>query len=248
MKRISLTLFVCLLCCSQFFYAQKVTSARVTYTVEMPLPPGYLKKVNDNFGISEDVRETLVNMHYLNKPVTAVLVFKNKESFYSISEKDKQEIMDNRGTRGVNMSFIFAGSSNPYYINLSSKEQFYKAKNLAMQEELVYFKKPTWTLVEGTTKILGYTCKKAIKVKQSSKGKKETILWYTEEIPVKFGPKDFYNLPGLVLKVEEGNNSFVATKVEINPKKIKIAKPTATLKTTLEEKMKGFRKLMDEGN
>lgn len=248
MKKINLILFICLLYTVQFFYAQKITSARVTYTVDMPFSPDYLKKVNNDFSLSDDVRKTLTNMHYLNKPVTSVLIFKNEESFYLVSEKDIQKSIDNKGTRGVNMSFVFAGSKNPYYINLSKKEQFYKAKNLAMQYELVYFEEPTWTLVKGTTKILGYTCKKAIKIKQGRKGKRETILWYTKEIPVKFGPKGFYNLPGLVLKVEEGNNSFVATKVEINPKNIRIEKPTAKLKTTLEEKMKGFRKMMDEEN
>ena len=112
--------------------------------------------------------------------------------------------------------------------------------------ELVYFEKHKWKLVDGNINILGYSCKKAIKIYENKKSKNETIVWYTEKVPFSFGPKDYSGLPGLILKVEKGHNTFLATKIEINPQELKFRKPTAKLKTTLKEKLKVFQKLMDE--
>ncbi|MEE9348636.1 MAG: GLPGLI family protein [Flavobacteriaceae bacterium] len=60
--------------------------------------------------------------------------------------------------------------------------------------------------------------------------------WYTPEIPVAHGPKDYQGLPGLILEVNEGNLQMYCTELVINPKdKAKIEKPTKGKEITQEE-------------
>ena len=246
MKKLTLLLWICLVSVVQSVYSQNINSARVTYSVEKTLPPDYLKRINDNFTLSENSKETLINSYHLNKSVHAILEFNKNESFYKASKRDTDK-QRNKTLRGLNFSFILAvGSYYKYYSNTLENIQFYKAQNLGGQFELVYFEKHKWKLVDGNTNILGYSCKKAIKINENKKSKNETIVWYTEKIPFSFGPKDYSGLPGLILKIEKGNDTFLATKIEINPQELKLRKPTAKLKTTLKEKRKAFQKLMDE--
>ena len=244
MKKLTLLLGICLVSVVQSVYSQNVNSARVTYSVEKTLPPNFLKRVNDNFGLSEDTRTLLINSYHKTKKVKVFLEFNMMESIYYISNKDKDEL-DVRGNEGHNLTTPLAGSKNIYYLNLNSNERFYKTKNLGGLYELVYFEKHKWKLISETDKILGYNCKKAIKYSENKKSKTQTVVWYTNEIPFSFGPKDYSGLPGLVLKVEKGHNTFLATKVEINPKNLLIIKPEAKLKTTLKEKLKAFQKIMN---
>jgi GLPGLI family protein len=63
--------------------------------------------------------------------------------------------------------------------------------------------------------------------KELSKPKMETITaWYTPQIPLSTGPKDYYGLPGLILEVNAGRTTMLCTEIIINPKNgIEIKEP-----------------------
>lgn len=65
-----------------------------------------------------------------------------------------------------------------------------------------------WELSEISDTICGYPCKKAT----GEYGGRKWQAWYSEEIPVPFGPWKITGLPGLVLKAqdEEGIHTFEA--------------------------------------
>ena len=67
--------------------------------------------------------------------------------------------------------------------------------------------------------------------------KMETITaWYTPQIPLSTGPKDYYGLPGLILEVNVGRTTMLCTEIIINPKnEVEIKKPTKGKKVTREE-------------
>jgi len=44
------------------------------------------------------------------------------------------------------------------------------------------------------------------------------IAWYTPQIPISQGPKDFWGLPGLILEVNYNKNILLCTKIVLNPK------------------------------
>jgi GLPGLI family protein len=51
------------------------------------------------------------------------------------------------------------------------------------------------------------------------------IVWFTPQILVSFGPKEFTGLPGLVILVKMYNRTISASKIVLNPKeKIEIIK------------------------
>ncbi|MDE5585889.1 MAG: GLPGLI family protein [Muribaculaceae bacterium] len=66
----------------------------------------------------------------------------------------------------------------------------------------------TWEETDETADICGYPCRKAT----GEYGGRKWQAWYTEDIPVPFGPWKISGLPGLVLKAadESGNHSFEA--------------------------------------
>lgn len=62
-----------------------------------------------------------------------------------------------------------------------------------------------WTLEDGDSTLLGYSCQKASTVYH---GKKWTV-WYTRDIAIPEGPWKLCGLPGLILNAKESNGDFI---------------------------------------
>jgi len=90
----------------------------------------------------------------------------------------------------------------------------------------------------GETKNIGnYTCYKAVfekeeesieinmidgDVKEEKVLKKRTLVaWYTPDIPISNGPRDYGGLPGLILEVNDGDLTIVCSEIVLNPKEVK---------------------------
>ena len=66
-----------------------------------------------------------------------------------------------------------------------------------------------WTMAEGDSTILGYTCHKAT---TRFRGR-DYIAWYTEEIPYPYGPYKFGGLPGLITCIYDTQLEHIYTLV-----------------------------------
>ena len=59
--------------------------------------------------------------------------------------------------------------------------------------------------------------------------KKETVVttaWYTLQVPISNGPRNYQGLPGLILEINDGKKTIVCTEIILNPSdKIKIQEP-----------------------
>ena len=78
---------------------------------------------------------------------------------------------------------------------------------------------------------------------------KENIItaWYTPEIPVNQGPRNYWGLPGLILEVNDGKTVILCSKVVLNPKvKTEIKAPTKGKVTTQKEFDETVVKKMEE--
>ena len=85
--------------------------------------------------------------------------------------------------------------------------------------------------------INGYKSYKATR----SNGK--VIAWYTPAIPINYGPKGEYGLPGLILELEIGKIIFKATKIILNPKeKVNVQEPKGGKRVSYEEYNKIMKK------
>ena len=44
------------------------------------------------------------------------------------------------------------------------------------------------------------------------------VAWYTDEIPINLGPREYWGLPGLILEVNDGKTTFLCSKIILNSK------------------------------
>ncbi len=182
------------------------------------------------------------------------LLFNKTECLYEEQQKlDKPE-----ASNGMSVSVSFS-SAGKKYLNVKDKNSIVEdnifGKEFLIVEPLV---KPEWKLIGETKKIGDYDCFNAeLVIPVSEKQKKEyeeflkneekkpalfkmekpedkvVTAWYTPEIPVSFGPDNYWGLPGLILEVNDGDNMLLCSKVVLNTKeKTKIKAPNTGEKVT----------------
>jgi GLPGLI family protein len=142
------------------------------------------------------------------------------------------------------MVFGDGGGSDVFFKDVKGKRYVNKTevmgKRFLIKDSIPNFK---WELSSETKNIGNYTCYKATfsreeeqtqlsmddgEAKETTKKVKiVTTAWYTTEIPVSNGPREFGGLPGLILELNEGKLTIVCTEIVMNPSdKIKIEEPS----------------------
>ena len=136
------------------------------------------------------------------------LLIKNNKSSFTL--KEEMEIDDRREYLRKRTIAIF---------NLKG-EYFYDIKEKTVVKEFEFdglnyhitsnFSDLKWKLIDQTKKIGKYLCYKAVTTTyyKSRKGEiqLEVVAWFTPEIPIPLGPKNYVGLPGLILELEEGKD------------------------------------------
>ena len=102
-------------------------------------------------------------------------------------------------------------------LGVTNGQEYQIYKNMPAENKLTYTDKlmedmfyvedlPTfnWTMEEGDTTIVGYSCQKAV---TEFRGRRWTV-WFTMDIPVSDGPWKLGGLPGLILKADEDDGLF----------------------------------------
>ncbi|MCD8400995.1 GLPGLI family protein [Tenacibaculum finnmarkense] len=210
-------------------------------SIERKIPTEKDKKAS-NFNKFQRVKKSIDK---LLKNIEFELKFNVKESFFAVIPSLALE--ESRWGK-----LALAGYGN---------NKFYNAKNERLSEEnifgedfLISNEQLNWQLKNETKKIGDYLCYKAIAIeKKMYRGKMKeypVIAWYCPEISSFFGPIGVAGLPGLILEVNKGNTKYMATKINLNPKKnIKITKLTKGKKITrkklgemISEAMGNFKK------
>lgn len=237
-----LLISVCILFSTALF-SQQEFSGRVYYTFSMET---FSKKETDSVSIkapgkSKEMSKWVRNIFKNIKDVTAVLEFTNGESLYSLKEE-----MHVEGKPKLNLGRIMAGGESKYYLNHRKKDYFYQTSTLG-EEMRVEMKPKKWKITQETKVIGGYLCYKAIDIESTDK-KKKPAVWFTPQIQVNAGPKKYFGLPGLILKIEEYRRSYTAVKIELNPvKKVVVKKPTKGKRISHEEFTKFLERMSPFG-
>ena len=92
-----------------------------------------------------------------------------------------------------------------------------------------------WRLTAERSTFLGYDCQKAVATQDSTTYE----AWFTTQILASVGPEHYGGLPGaiLVLTRDEGQKTYVATAVSLEPVDPQmIAPPTQGQRVTQEER------------
>ena len=176
---------------------------------------------------------------------------KSKSVYKEVQELDAPNAPSSNGVmimvQGSN------GSNDVLYKNISENRMANKkelmGKVFLIRDNLVAY---DWELMGETKNIGNYTCYKAKfeieeediqinmidgEVKEEKVTKKRTLVaWYTPEVPISNGPSNYGGLPGLILEVNDGNQTIVCSEIILNPKEVKEIKEPTKGKTVTREK------------
>jgi len=201
-------------------------------------------KVDENPDLTAALKEALNK----SSQKTFSLTFNKYEAVYEEVEQLQQP---QAPSNGMSISIKFSGAGKKY-INIKDKttlaEDEIFGKEFLISEPL---EKANWKLVNESKKIGFFNCFKAELIIPVTENEKEAyqeflkkekvkpalfkmdepkdkviVAWYTPEIPVSFGPNNYWGLPGLILEVNEENNIILCSKIVLNSKdKSEIKKP-----------------------
>lgn len=146
--------------------------------------------------------------------------------FYDEREMGMQELSDGNVTSVSNDEL-----SKFYFTNekLSYSRHIFYIYDIFYYDD--YNSKLNWNIDPQKTKKIGkYNCTEA---KTRINGRSYTV-WFTFDVPMKFGPMKFHNLPGLVIEVQEDRGYFTLTFNKIT--KTKKTKEFDTLKNYFFDK------------
>lgn len=120
------------------------------------------------------------------------------------------------------MTIMFSGGGL-LYKNLQTqtykKESELFGKKFLIEDSLRNYQ---WQLQQEKKNIGQFTCFKAtaqINENDSTDDKRQITAWYTPEITLPHGPRNFWGLPGLIMEINDGRNVTICTAIQLNPEK-----------------------------
>lgn len=160
------------------------------------------------------------------------LIFNNDRSLYKIVDKMESDMDPN-----YKVVSIIHGGNLIYYTDFNKKENLFNVNFLNQTYNInLQYDKYDWQILNESKTINGFKCYKATTtIEKLDKGKntvikQHPIVWFTSEIPTRFGPKGLNGLPGLILEGSiDGVYTFYATKITNSNTKEKLIKPDAEI-------------------
>lgn len=253
MKKLLVLLFVTSLSYSQEFQGKAYYFSKTIFSDDLKEENSESKKKVDpafEKALQEALKEASEKSY--------LLTFNKSECIY---EQEQQLEKPKAASGEMQISVSISSSEGRKYINAKNKTSSIEDAILGKEFIIVEnIEKPDWKLVDETKKIGDYTCFKAkLTIPVSDKQKKEyeeflkkeeiksslfkmeepkekiITAWYTPEIPVSFGPNNYWGLPGLILEINEPETIILCSKVVLNSKGTTIKIPNKGQKVSQKE-------------
>ncbi len=144
----------------------------------------------------------------------------------SIFQPNKEE----QDVEQSNVIILGGGGSNGIFYRNHNERTFINQTNFMSRQFLIKgnLEQPQWQITDKTLTIGKYRCTKAFTTKDST----QITAWFTADVPSNEGPKEFWGLPGLILKIETKLFTIEATKVSVTKELVEIEKPKKGKKIT----------------
>lgn len=212
---------------------QQIMSGEIQYEFTITTNDSISNEVFKKNKVSDQAKKMLKTLYSKNKASYLLRFHKNASIFKAVESLSTEE-------NKMNYAKIMGG--NGIFYTDKNADKILDQKEAYGELFLVSMPKPQWSLTQETKTIGKYLCYKATTEQEAETrdGKivKKITAWYTPEIPINYGPKNFYGLPGLILELEIMGKEmlFRATNINLSPtKEIKIKKPTRGKKLSLQE-------------
>ena len=144
-----------------------------------------------------------------NKPEWRVMELRTdgKESYFT--EKEEEEsVSDDEGPKIYYVSEEYWGEECYVYKDLASgrilKEQYYVGRPFLISDSTFHF---NWVITNERQEVMGLDCQKAVCGDTAT-------AWFTVDIPISDGPSVSCGLPGLILKLDDGQEQYECTGIE----------------------------------
>ena len=153
----------------------------------------------------------------------AILTFNDSVSLFIFNRNDlvNKESSKEQNSNGISIKVELSDSTGSFiYRNFKNEKVcFRNVKSKFLNGTYVNdnWKKINWIIAQDTMTIGNFKCKKAI---GDFRGRKYTV-WFTEEIPLPYGPWKLYGLPGVIIEAYDDKNEFNAYVKTISIDKIK---------------------------
>jgi GLPGLI family protein len=200
----------CFLCFHLLSFSQKkdeYANAKVSYGIKI-----HLDKQSEVYKILEEYTPGIGNRkEAVASELEFTLLFNGATSLFYL---EKKLYSDNRA---ANSAIIAA----KYFGRIKQQPKNYITEELeeAFGKFLVSRPYQTWELHDETKTIGEYLCFKAttsytITTPQGKLFKRNFTAWYTPQLPYKFGPAGYGNLPGLIIELQGKNFTYGVQKIE----------------------------------
>lgn len=262
MKKIQLVLglFVALIATTTSVHAQ-MKEGKISYE----------RKINMHRNLPDPQMKAMVPEFRTDK---FELIFNESVSlFRSVVDDEAPDPFANAGGGGgggMRMNFRMPTANT--YTDMAKQTQ-YEERAFFEKEFLIVdsLKQYKWKLSEETKTIAKQLCKKAttmitapqMRMRISMGGgnntdsaatapvkpkETELVVWYTENIPVSFGPDNYTGLPGVIMEIDQDNGATVTTAVEVSAKypKKELVAPTKGEKMNRAQFQENMQKLMQD--
>lgn len=115
-----------------------------------------------------------------------------------------------------------------YYLDKTNQAEYFQMDNTAIIKDI--YTPKNWEITTETKTIHGYLCYKAIykydyKARDGQTKTSAVTAWFAPELPYGYGPKNYNNLPGLILELSEKETTFLASKIILSDAEVKITFP-----------------------
>ena len=209
----------------------------------------------DSTQVGSEIHERMMAVLKKQFEKTYLLTFTKEASMY----KEDEQLEAPRPS-GMVVMVASTGGSDILYKNM--KENRFTSQSEVFGKKFLVkdtLRTLDWKLENETKNIGNYTCYKAtltrtVEVVESGisvNGDKDlnanddeepemrditVTAWYTPQIPVNNGPERYQGLPGLILEVNDGQQTIVCSKVVMNPEdKVSVKEPEKGTKVNQEK-------------
>lgn len=204
-------------------------------------------KVVDSVKVKKTEKEKVKN-------IVSQILSNNKGVKQTIKFKDDKVQMvldakpDFRNKTQFNLTQALLETFGNYYADLTENVVYNEQQEIAYGDIVVKYNISDlkWNITDETRVINGYRATKATAKYKSEKknGKqkyREVVAWFSEEIPLRVAPLNYYGLPGLVVQLKVSGGTFILA--DIRNKEVKLNNKIKIQKAITEDQ---YMDLLDE--
>jgi GLPGLI family protein len=140
------------------------------------------------------------------------------KSYYTLKFQDSKSVfttvnlMNNDGNKKLSNKL----SKGIYFINIVDKS-IYRKGNFMGENLIIYNDKQPyddWQIKMEQKVIRGHNCIKAETTRQNEMGiKTKVTAWFSTDINLNFGPKNYFGLPGLIIELHELDSVYYVREI-----------------------------------